>query len=116
MFHQKLSHRKLSRRQFLWATASTVALAACAAPVQPGTAPEAAGGAAPAEEPITLTMHIHAGWQEAVPGNFAHFQNKGCVTCCRFANLWREHWRPFRLSLSVAAAIKDGHTLRISWQ
>lgn len=70
MSHAKRSARMLSRRQFLWATASTLALAACAAPVQPAAAPESGGEAAPGEEPITITMHIHAGWEEAVPGMY----------------------------------------------
>lgn len=64
------SPRKLSRRQFLWTSASALALAACAAPVQPAAAPQAADDAAPDAEPLTITMHIHAGWEEAVPGMY----------------------------------------------
>jgi multiple sugar transport system substrate-binding protein len=68
--------RSVSRRRFLWglaATTSSIALAACAAPVAPAAAPAASGGeaAGSAAEPVTITMHIQAGWVEAVPGMYA---------------------------------------------
>lgn len=71
---------RLTRRQFLRAlSTSTISLAAlpilaacapAAVPAGPAGAGEEEATAAPAEEPIVLTMHIHAGWQEAVPGMY----------------------------------------------
>ncbi|MCC6455898.1 MAG: extracellular solute-binding protein [Caldilineaceae bacterium] len=76
------SVRSLSRRQFLWglaATTSSLAIAACAAPVAPGAAPATSGSeaaAGTAAEPITITMHIQAGWEEAVPGMYVRRPEK----------------------------------------
>jgi multiple sugar transport system substrate-binding protein len=70
------SARPLSRRNFLLglaASASAMAVAACAPAAAPGSAPAASSGEAAAEagaEPITITMHIQAGWEEAVPGMY----------------------------------------------
>lgn len=51
-------------------TLSGAAFAACVAPSAPG--PTTGESAAPGDrEPITITMHIHAGWEEAVPGMYA---------------------------------------------
>ena len=73
--NQPMNSRPLSRRSFLWglaASASALAVAACAAPIAPAAAPSAGEGAAgTAAEPITITMHIQAGWEEAVPGMYA---------------------------------------------
>jgi multiple sugar transport system substrate-binding protein len=68
-----MTQHKLSRRSFLWAmvtTASGAALAACAAPVVPAAPGPGMDASAPDQEPVTITMHIHAGWQEAVPGMY----------------------------------------------
>jgi ABC-type glycerol-3-phosphate transport system substrate-binding protein len=52
-------------------------MAACAAPVAPAAAPGTGDVAAPAAaEPITITMHIHAGWEEAVPGMYVRRPQK----------------------------------------
>lgn len=73
---KQTSNKGLSRRNFLLglaAGASSLALAACAAPVAPGSAPATSSGeaaAGSATEPITITMHIQAGWEEAVPGMY----------------------------------------------
>ena len=79
--NRTLSTRPLSRRNFLFglaASASALAVAACAAPVAPGAAPisgeESTAGAS--AEPITITMHIQAGWVEAVPGMYARRPEK----------------------------------------
>lgn len=74
--------RSLSRRSFLFgvaASASAMALAACVAPAAPGAAPAASSGeaaAGSAAEPITITMHIQAGWEEAVPGMYVRRPQK----------------------------------------
>jgi ABC-type glycerol-3-phosphate transport system substrate-binding protein len=71
---QNANRPLLSRRQFLWAmtaAGSSAMLAACAVPVAPTTSAPAAGDdAGAAKEPVTITMHIHAGWEEAVPGMY----------------------------------------------
>lgn len=71
-----MTHARISRRRFLWslaAGASGAALAACAAPAaptQPGSQTAGEEAAPPSQEPITITMHIQAGWEEAVPGMY----------------------------------------------
>lgn len=71
-----MSSRRLNRRQFLSGSLTlmgSLALAACAAPAAPsassGAEPAAAGGAAPAEEPIELLFHSrlgsHADWHKS---------------------------------------------------
>jgi len=69
---------KMTRRAFLRAAAGCSVtlipiLAACAPVNAPAPAGESSGAAAsqPAAEQIVLTMHIHAGWEEAVPGMYA---------------------------------------------
>lgn len=68
-------NRPLSRRNFLMglaASASALAVAACTAPIAPAAAPasgsESTKGSA--AEPVVITMHIQAGWEEAVPGMY----------------------------------------------